>query len=768
MPVAPAVANAVFDEPNMTTNMEIDRREFLKRTSRSGAALMIGFYLPAAVWGKEIADRRPFAPNAWIRITTDNQITVLTEIPEMGQGARTVDTMILADELEADWSTIRIEQAPVIPETYQNLATGGSGGTERAWNYMRNVGAQAREMLLTAAAQQWGVEKKSCRAENGTVVHGASGRRAKYGEFVETASKLPVPDARSIRLKPPSEFRFIGKPVPRVDVPSKVDGTALFGIDVRAPGMLFAVIARCPHFGGRLQTFDATTAKAVPGVCTVFPVAPLGLLPKLERNVNTAGGVAVVAESTWSAIKGRRALKISWDKGPNGFESTETLQKKLKEQASGPPTFVAVNLGDVLKALEKAPRRVDAVYELPFQAHATMEPMNTTMHVREDGIEVWSPTQIGAGVQEEVASLAGIPAKQVTVHMTLCGGSFGRRYQWDYVAEAWQVAKEVKRPVQLLWTREDDMQHDFYRQYAYYRLSGGIDAEANLVAWSQRVVSTPIRTVFDTPEKLKDPRHVASQELGGADVLPYAASSFRLDYAPVVCAVPRAWWRSVEASLNAFVTESFVDELAHAAGRDPYEFRLKLLREDRKLPWVMWPDNPPLETRRLRSVLELAAAKAGWGKPLPRGYGRGIACCCSFGSYIAHVAEVSVGEDGSVRVHRIVSAVDCGLAVNPDGVKAMTEGAVNFALTPVLSGEITIKDGAVEQSNFDGFQVLRISEAPDIEVYLAEGNPAIEGMGEPGVPPLAPAVANAVFAATGKRIRRLPIDSALLARGASA
>jgi isoquinoline 1-oxidoreductase subunit beta len=747
----------------MTTSMEFDRREFLKRTSRSGAALMIGFYLPAGLWTREIADREPFLPNAWIRITPDNQITVLTEIPEMGQGARTVGTMILADELEADWSTIRVEQAPVIPETYQNLSTGGSGGTEAAWKYMRNVGAQAREMLLTAAAQQWGVEKKSCRAENGTIVHGPSGRRAKYGDFVESASKLPVPDAKSIALKPPSEFRIIGKPVPRVDVPGKVDGTAVFGIDVRVSGMLFAVIARCPHFGGRLQTFDATAAKALPGVRAVFPVEPLGFLPKLERNLNTAGGIAVVAESTWSAIKGRRALKISWDKGPNGFESTETLQKKLKAHAEGPPNFVAVNQGDAPKALENPHWRVDAVYELPFQAHATMEPMNTTMHVRDDGIEVWSPTQIGKGVQEEVALLAGIPAKQVTVHMTLCGGSFGRRYQWDYIAEAWQVAKEVKRPVQLLWTREDDMQHDFYRQYSYYRLSGGIDREANVVAWSQRVVSTPIRTVFDAPEKLKDPRHVASQELGGADVLPYAASSFRLDYAPVDCAVPRAWWRSVEASLNAFATECFVDELAHAAGRDPYEFRLYLLREDRKLPWVMWPDNPLLETRRLRSVLELAAAKSGWGKALPRGHGRGIACCCSFGSYIAHVAEVSVAEDGSVRVHRVVSAVDCGLAVNPDGVKAMTEGAVNFALTPVLSGEITIKDGAVEQSNFDGFQVLRISQAPDIEVYLAESNSTVDGMGEPGVPPLAPAVANAVFAATGKRIRRLPIDPALLA-----
>jgi isoquinoline 1-oxidoreductase beta subunit len=748
---------------DMTTQLEIDRREFLKTTAKGSVALILGFYLPVRGSGQDIPDSRVFRPNAWIRITPDNQITVLTEIPEMGQGPRTVDTMMLADELEADWSTIRVEQAPVIPEIYQNLSTGGSGGTGSAWDYIRKVGAQAREMLLTAAAQKWGVEKKDCRAENNTVVHGPSERRLSYGELVETAAKLLAPKAESIPLKPPSAFRFIGKPVPRVDLPSKVGGSAMFGIDVRVPGMLFAVVARCPHFGGKLQSFDASAVKAVPGVRAVFPIAPLGLLPKLERNINTAGGVAVVADSTWSAMQGRRTLKISWDKGPNGPETTEALSKQLKAQAAAPPSFVAVNQGDALKALQENAKKVDAFYELPFQAHATMEPMNTTMHVREDGIEVWSPTQIGAGLREEIALLSGLPAKQVTVHMTLCGGSFGRRYQWDFPAEAWQVAQEMKQPVQLLWTREDDMQHDFYRQYSYHRLSGGLDARNNVVAWSHRVVSTPIRPVFEAPEKLKDPKHVASQELGGADVLPYAASNVRLDYAPVHSAVPRAWWRSVEHSFNAFATECFVDELAHAAGRDPYEFRMNLLREDRKLPWVMWPDDPPLETRRFRAVLQMAAEKSGWGRALPAGQGRGIACCCSFGSYLAHVAEVSVEKDGTVHVLRIVSAVDCGTAVNPDGVKAMTEGAVNYALTPVLNGEITIKDGAVEQGNFDAYQVLRMSDAPDIEVHIVPSNGDPGGMGETGVPPLAPAVANAVFVATGKRIRRLPIDPASLA-----
>lgn len=746
----------------MTTELEIARREFLKATAKGSVALILGFHLPMRGATQEVHESQVFRPNAWIRITSDNQITVLTEIPEMGQGARTVDTMMLADELEADWSKIRVEQAPVIPETYQNLATGGSGGTGTAWDYMRKVGAQAREILLIAAAQQWGVEKKDCRAESSTVVHGPSGHRVTYGELVETASELRAIRADGIALKPPRDFRFIGKPVPRVDLPSKVDGSAMFGIDVRVPEMLFAVVARCPHFGGKLESFDATAAKAVPGVHAVFAIPPLGFVPKLGRRINTAGGVAVVAESTWSAMQGRRALKISWDKGPNGSETTAALSKQLKAQAAAPPSFVAVNRGDALKVLEQNSKNIEAHYELPFQAHATMEPMNTTMHVRKDAIEIWSPTQIGAGLQEEIAVLSGLPAKQVIVHMTLCGGSFGRRYQWDYAAEAWQVAKEMKDPVQLLWTREDDLQHDFYLQYSYHRLSGGLDAQNNIVAWSHRVISTPIRAVFDAPEKLNDPKHVASQELSGADVLPYAALNFRLDYTPVHSGVPRAWWRSVGHSFNAFVTECFVDELAHAAGRDPYEFRMNLLLEDRKLPWVMW-DDPPLETRRFRAVLQLAAEKSAWGSPLPKGHGRGIACCCSFGSYLAHVVEVSLEKDGRVRVRRVVSAVDCGTAVNPDGVRAMTEGAVNYALTPVLSGEITIKEGAVEQSNFDGYPVLRISDAPDIEVHIVASTEDPGGMGETGVPPLAPAVANAIFAATGKRIRRLPIDPASLA-----
>ncbi len=746
----------------MASENKISRRAFLVTGSAAGAALVLGFYIHRE-YGSHEAEGQGFRPNAWIRITPDDNITVLVEIPEMGQGPRTVDTMMLAEELEADVSKIRVEQAPVIPATYQNLSTGGSGGTQDAWGYMRKVGAQAREMLIAAAAQQWQVPKQECRAENSTVIHQPSGRHLSYGVLVETASKLPVPKVEDIPLKQPKDFKLIGKALPRVDVPDKVNGSAIFGIDVRIPEMLFAVIARCPYFGGKLQSLDASAAKSTPGVRAVFAVEPIGFLLKLDVNPNVAGGVAVVADSTWAAIQGRKALKITWDKGPNADENTVSIRKKMLAGATAEPTVVYVNQGDALQVLQKSSRRIEATYEMPFQAHATMEPMNTTVHVHRGGIEVWSPTQIGAILQEEIAALAGIPPDKVTVHMMYCGGSFGRRYQWDYAAEAWQVAREVSRPVQLLWTREDDMQRDFYRPYSYHRLAGAWDEHGNIAAWSHRIVSTPIRPVFDQPEKLT-PQRVARQERGGSDLMPYGARNFRVDFVPVESAVPRAWWRSVADSFNGLAMECFVDELAHAAGKDPYEFRLRLVREDRKVPQTrQGAGDPALDTRRFREVLKLAAEKSGWGKKMPVGYGRGIACRYTFGSYIAHVAEVSVDNDGNVRVHRMVCAVDPGLAVNPDGVKAMVEGGTNYALTQVLQGEITIKDTSVEQSNFDGYQVLRMNYAPDIEVYVAPTGAEMGGMGETAVSGTAPAVANAVFAATGKRVRRLPIDPAPLA-----
>ena len=748
----------------MATENKISRRTFLATSGLTGAALVVGFYIHHEHSAHEAA--KEISPNAWLRITPDNRITVLVEIPEMGQGPRTVDMMMLAEELEVDPANIQVEQAPVDQDIYKNLVTGGSGGTGSAWDYMRKVGAQAREMLRTAAAQQWKVPKGECRAENGGIVHPSSGQRLSYGELVTAAMKLQVPRADEIKLKEARDFRIIGKDTPRVDIPSKVNGSAKFGIDVRVPGMLFAVIARCPHFGGKLQSFDGSAAKSVPGVRAVFTIPPMADFdPRLKINPNVAGGVAVVANSTWAAMQGRKALKITWDKGPHADESTDSIRQRMQQGASGEPSIVIANRGDAAKALQSNPQKIEATYELPFQAHATMEPMNTTVHVRPDGIEVWSPTQTGNILQDEIATLSGFPLDKVTVHMLLCGGSFGRRYQWDYGAEAWLVAKQMNAPVQLLWTREDDMRRDFYRPYSYHRLAGALDAGGNIAAWSHRIVSTPIRPVFESPEAMKDPKRVARQELGIADIVPYQPANFLLDYSPVASPVPRAWWRSVAASFNGFALECFVDELAHLAGEDPLSFRMRLVPADRKLPNPRDPEDGSLDTTRFRNTLKLAAEKSGWGTAMGPGFGRGIACNFSFGSYIAHVAEVSVDKDGTPHVHRIVSAVDCATAVNPDGVRAMTEGGINFALTQVLNGEITIKDAAPEQSNFDGYQVLRMNDAPEVEVHIvpSDGDPG--GMGETAVPPLAPAVANAVFAATGKRIRRLPIDPAFLAAG---
>ena len=730
--------------------MPLDRRDFIKAGAVTAGALVLGFYIsPRGQRGETVTHGagEPWLPNAWLRIGRDGTITILVEKPEIGQGSRTYTAMMVAEELEADWKTIRVEQAPTIPSVYHGLRTAGSSGVATSFTSMRRVGAQAREMLIAAAAQRWSVAPGECRADRGAIVHDADGRRLTFAQLVDAASHLTPPDPQEFPLKARRDFRLIGTPVARVDVPSKVDGSARFGIDVRVPDMLFAVIARCPKFGGTLQSFDAARALAVPGVRGVFAVPPL------PRRFNTAGGVTVVADSTWAAMTGRKALAVRWHRGSD--ENTGALRRSILQRAESRNGLAVVNRGDAPAVLGAGGRIVSAAYESPFQAHATMEPMNTTVHVRSNEIEVWSPTQFADEVQRAIAELAGLAPDKVIVHMTLSGGSFGRRYQWDFPAEAWQVAERVKRPVQLLWTREDDMQHDFYRPSNYQTLTARLNDEGSIEAWSTKIVTTPIvhTNVYtgmkDGPEALADPKTVAALEWFGSDIAPYAVPNFRVEYLPVQSDVPRSWWRSVSSSYTVFARECFVDELANAAKRDPLEYRLRLLR------------GGSANAARLRTVLQTAARHAGWGSPMPARRGRGIACLtgdtCS-----AQVAEVSVDANGAVTVDRVVAVIDCGLAVNPDGVRAMTEGAIIFALTGVLMSEITIRDGAVEQSNFHDYRVLRLDQAPQVDVYLVPSDRDPSGVGELGVMLIGPAIANAVFAATGVRVRRLPIDSALL------
>jgi isoquinoline 1-oxidoreductase beta subunit len=721
------------------------RRDVLKVSAAGCAALVVGFTLRARA-----KDSGRFVPNAWLRISADNQVTILAEKPELGQGSRTYIAMMAGEELDVDWSTIHVEQAPTVPAVYTELHTGSSGGVQTSFYPLRRAGAQARAMLLAAAALEWKAVKSDLRTVEGEVIH-VDGRRAKYGQLVGTASLLPLANADETPLKQPKDFRYIGRSMPRVDAPAKVTGSAEFGIDVRLPGMLYAVIVRCPYFGGTLRSFDASRASAVPGVRAVFAVPPL------PRHFNTAGGVAVVAESTWAALRGRGALLTTWNKGASAAESSEALQRRAQKRTESPPAFVAVDHGDAVTALARAAKRLDATYESPFQAHATMEPMNTTVHVRRDGIDVWSPTQFANEVQAEIASLAGVSTHRVRVRMTLAGGSFGRRYQWDYAAEAWQVARRLSAPVQLLWTREDDLQHDFYRPYNCQSLSAGLDAQGKLTAWHNRLVTTPIAAsnlyngYIESPETLADPATVAALEWYGADVAPYDVADCRVDYAPVDSVVPRSWWRSVASSYTTFARESFLDEMAGAAQRDPLQFRLDLLQSDAS------------PARRLRKVLMLAAEKAHWDRSsLGKYWGRGIACR-SGGAACAQVADVFVDTDGQVQVRRVVTAVDCGIAVNPDGVRAMLEGAINFALTATLTGEITVKEGRVEQGNFHDYRVLRMSQAPEIDVHILPSVEEPDGVGELGAMVIAPAVVNAIHAATGVRIRRLPVDPQLLA-----
>jgi len=708
----------------------IDRRNFLKTGLAGATGLIVGFYLPGR---REVlaAGTEPAILNAFIHVSPEDKVTILISKSEMGQGVVTSLSMLAAEELECDWKRIHWEFAPAdkayFDPAFGMQGTGGSQSIHSSWIPMRTAGATAREMLIAAAAQKWGVDASECHAENGAVVHTATKRRATYGSIAEAASKLAPPT--DVKLKDPSQFKVVGKPTKRLDTPDKVCGKATFGIDARRPGMLHASVEHCPVFGGSVASFDGTKAKAIPGVKDVLPIMT-GQPPVMT-------GVAVVADNTWTAFQGRKALEITWNEGPNAGASNATIFKTFEERVQT-PGVVARKEGDAELAMSGGAQKIEAVYSAPYQAHATMEPMNCVADVQADRVDLWAPTQFQTPSQQIAAAIAGVSPDKSFVHTTYLGGGFGRRGWSDFVAEACQLSKAMKAPVQVTWKREDDMQHDYYRPASYIKMSAALDANGKPTAFTARVACDSIMSWF-FPGSIKNGMDSSSVE--GVQDIPYDIPNILVDYQLTPGPVPMGFWRSVGASQNGFFSESFVDELAAAAKKDPYEFRRDLLSK---------------KPRHL-GVLNLAAEKAGWGKPLPKGVYRGIAMLEAFDTYVAEVAEISIDKDNNIKVHRIVCALDCGQVVNPSIIEQQAMGAMVFGLTQTLKGEITIDKGRVVQANFDTNEPLRMNECPKMEVYIVPSKEVPRGMGEPAVPPVAPAVCNAIFAATGKRIRKLPV-----------
>jgi isoquinoline 1-oxidoreductase subunit beta len=725
-----------------TTRIENEsRRRFLQ----GAAGLTLAIYLPAATaatGGKKATNAINFEPNAFLRITEDNSVTVISKHLEMGQGTYTGLATIVAEELDADWSQVRVESAPADAKRYNNLSwgpaqgTGGSTAIANSWEQLRKAGASARAMLVTAAAQQWNVPPAEIQVANGVVMHKASGRKASFGQLARAAGD-EVPPA-DVKLKDPKDFKLIGKRIPRKDSTEKTTGKAVFTQDIHLPGMLTAVVAHPPRFGAKVKSFDAVKAKAVKGVVDVVQIPT---------------GVAVLARDTWSAKKGRDALTVEWDESAAFKLGSDQIMDKYRELAKSSGA-VASRTGDADKAMSTAASTMEASYDVPYLAHAAMEPMNCVVRLGKDGCEVWNGEQMHTVDQMVLAKLFGLAPEQVRINTLYAGGSFGRRASKDsdYVLEAAHIVKAIdgRAPVKLVWLREDDMRAGYYRPMFHHRLWAGLDEQGQLVGWRHRLVGQSILTGSPFAAMVNDGIDAVSVE--GAANLPYAIPNMLVDlHTPTDIGVPVLWWRSVGSTHTAFSTECFIDELAQAAKKDPVAWRLSML------------DKHP----RHAAVLKLAANKAGWSTPLPAGKagerrGRGVAVHESFSSYIAHVAEVTVKDDGSYRVDRVVCAVDCGIAVNPDIIRAQVEGSVGFALSTVLNGAITLTEGKVDQSNFHDYQPVRISDMPRVEVHIVPSAANPTGIGEPAVPPLAPAVANALAAATGKRMRKLPISADML------
>jgi isoquinoline 1-oxidoreductase beta subunit len=724
------IADRLEDHLFHKSGAAITRRSVLTVGAAAGGGLLVGVGFALAPQRSEALapGAVAFTPNAFVRIDAKGQVTLTMAFVEMGQGTYTSIPMLIAEELEVELGSVRLEHAPPSDKLYGNAllgfqVTGGSTAIRAAYEPMRRAGATARVLLVQAAAQRWGVDPATCRAERGEVVHTASKRRQAYGSLVDAAAKLPVPE--KVVLKPMPEYKVIGKPARRLDTAPKVDGTARYGIDVMVPGMKFATLAQAPAYGGRLRNVDDRKARAVRGV---------------RQIVRLDDCIAVVADHTGAARKGLAALVLDWDDGPNGGLSTEGIVESMRVASLG-PAVTSRKEGDNALAMSRAAVKLEAVYQVPFLAHAPMEPMNCTVHVKKDSCEIWMGTQVLSRAHAAAAEAAVLPPEKVVAHNHLLGGGFGRRLDIDSVSRAVQIARQVDGPVKVIWSREEDIRRDMYRPYFYDRLTAGLDAQGQPIAWSHRITGSSIikRWLPQAFDKGLDP-----DTIDGAEQPPYALPNILVEYVNhEPPQIPTAFWRGVGPTHNIFVVESFIDELAFAARKDPGAYRLALLDA-----------NP-----RAKAVLQLALDKSGWGGTLPAGRGRGVALQFSFGSYMAQVVDVEVAASGDVAVKRIVCAVDCGVVINPDTVRAQIQGGAIFGITGALYGQVTFKNGRVEQSNFHDYRPLRINEAPAIEIHIITSSEAPGGMGEPGTSCVAPAITNAIFAATGKRLRKLPIDS---------
>jgi len=748
----------------MSAMENVSRRWFLKGLAGAGALVLGAYYAPEMLWAEQSddartdADKAAFHPNVFVGIETDGTVWIVAHRSEMGTVIRTTLPMVLADELDADWKRVKIDQA-IGDHRYGDQNTDGSHSIRSFFDVVRLSGATARVMLIQAAAQQWGVPATDCKTDLHVVVHSSSGRRLGYGELATAASKLPVPTKDQVQLKPKSAWRYIGKGMTSYDLADLVTGKAVYGMDAHLDGMVFASIEHPPVFGGKIKSVDNSDALKVSGVSQTIVIDPFKPPPAFQP----LGGVAVLANSTWAAFQGRKKLKIDWDNGPNATYDSDQYKKELQETARNPAKVIR-SQGDVDKAFTPTAQIFEGEYYVPLLAHAPMEPLVALAEFKDGKVHAWAPTQNPQAVQAIVSSELGISKEDVICHVTLLGGGFGRKSKPDYVAEAAVLSHKVGRPVKVVWTREDDIQFDYYNAVAAMYMKAALDSNGKPTAWLQRSVFPPITSIFDVNAVYGDPPHLAQ---GWTD-MPYDIPNLRIENGPAKAHVRIGWLRSVANIYHGFAVQTFTDELAHRAKRDPADYLLELIGQPRTIDFkgVDYPnygaslETYPWETGRLRRVTEMVIEKSGWGKrKLGKGTGLGIAAHRSFLTYVATVVEVEVNDQGDIRIPRVDYVVDAGLVVNPEVTKAQFEGAAVFGTSVARSGEITAKNGAIEQSNFDSYPVARINEVPyQTNVYLVESDAPPAGVGEPGVPPFIPALCNAIYVATGKRIRELPLS----------